>query len=101
MRIIDADATKQTYTTDLFDTKEDFERVNDMLDYAPTMDAVQVVYCKDYKYADTERRNATEKRYADSILFCRNSDFCGDEPLAMRPDDFCSRGERKDEANES
>ena len=59
-------------------------------------DVVPVVYCKDCKYADTERKNATEKRYFNSILFCRNSNLCGDEPLAMWPDDFCSYGERKD-----
>lgn len=62
----------------------------------PAADVVPVVYCKDCKYADTERRNATEKRYFNSILFCRNSNLCGDEPLAMWPDDFCSYGERKD-----
>lgn len=63
---------------------------------APAADVVPVVYCKDCKYADTERRNATEKRYFNSILFCRNSNLCDDEPLAMWPDDFCSYGERKD-----
>lgn len=68
---------------------------------APTVDAIPVVYCKDCKYADTERRNTTEKRYYNSILFCRNSNLCNDEPLAMWPDDFCSYGERKDETNES
>ena len=62
----------------------------------PAADVAPVVYCKDCKYADTERRNATEKRYFNSILFCRNSNLCGDEPLAMWPDDFCSYGERKD-----
>lgn len=68
---------------------------------APTVNAMPVVYCKDCKYADTERRNATEKRYYNAILFCRNSNLCNDEPLAMWPTDFCSYGERKDEANES
>lgn len=63
---------------------------------APAADVVPVVYCKDCKYADTERKNATEKRYFNSILFCRNSNLCGDEPLAMWPDDFCSYGERMD-----
>ena len=62
----------------------------------PAADVMPVVYCKDCKYADTERKNATEKRYFNSILFCRNSNLCGDEPLAMWPDDFCSYGERKD-----
>lgn len=70
------------------------------IEQAPAVDAVPVVYCKDCKYADAERRNATEKRYADSILFCRNPDFCGDEPLAMWPVDFCSYGVAKECADD-
>ena len=70
------------------------------IDNAPTVDAVPVVRCKDCKYADTERRNATEKRYYNSILFCRNSNLCNDEPLAMWPDDFCSYGVAKGCAND-
>lgn len=50
MRPIDADDAKRTYTSDMFDTEEDFERVNDVLDYAPTVDAVVVTRCKDCKY---------------------------------------------------
>ena len=87
MRLIDADATKRTYTADLFDTKEDFERVNDVLDYAPTVDAVPVVYCKDCKYW-TELGNCGHPRQ-HGIL-----------PTAY-PYDFYNYGERKDEANES
>lgn len=30
MRLIDADVTIKTYTADLFDTLDDFERVNDI-----------------------------------------------------------------------
>lgn len=70
--------------------------IHNAVDNAPTVDAVPVVYCKDCKYADTERRNATEKRYYKGILFCRNANMCGDEPLAMWPDDFCSYGEKKE-----
>lgn len=92
MRLIDADIIKHTYLEDMFDTTDDFQRVNDVIDYAPTVDAVPVVYCKDCKYADIERRTATEKRYADSILFCKNADLCNDDPLAMWPNDFCSYG---------
>lgn len=46
MRLIDADDAKRTYTSDMFDTEEDFERVNDVLDYAPTVDAVPVVHAR-------------------------------------------------------
>ena len=52
MRLIDADVTTKTYTADLFDTLDDFERVNDILEYAPTVDAVSIVRCKDCKYHD-------------------------------------------------
>lgn len=63
---------------------------------APTVDAVVVTRCKDCKYAGTKRESVAEKRYVADILFCRNSDLCGDEPLAMWPDDFCSYGEPKE-----
>ena len=54
MRFIDADSAKRTYTKDMFDTEEDFERVNDVLDYEPTVDAVVVTRCKD---CDAWKRN--------------------------------------------
>ena len=52
MRLIDADDAKRTYTQDMFDTEEDFERVNDVLDYAPTVDAVVVTWRKDCSYGE-------------------------------------------------
>ena len=95
MRLIDLDSDyiQETLYRRGFKTRQD---IQDFLDNIPTADVTPVVRCKDCKYADTERRNATEKRYFNSILFCRNSNLCGDEPLAMWPDDFCSYGERKD-----
>lgn len=101
MRLIDADAVMDKACENLRDG-DVLDRIPpSFIDNAPTVDAVSVVYCKDCKYADTERRNATEKRYYNAILFCRNSDLCNNEPLAMWPTDFCSYGERKDKANES
>lgn len=50
MRLIDADSIKYTYTQDLFDTLDDFERVNDIIDYASTVDAALIVRCKDCKW---------------------------------------------------
>lgn len=90
---IECDAVTEVLPRHAFKTRQD---IQDFLDNIPTADVVPVVYYKDCKYADTERKNATEKRYFNSILFCRNSNLCGDEPLAMWPDDFCSYGERKD-----
>lgn len=84
MRLIDADTAKQTYTADLFDTKEDFERVNDKFDYAPTVDAVVVTRCKDCKYLV----NATVND--NGFLICDISD------MEIAPDNFCSYGEPKE-----
>ena len=91
MRLINADNQnlQEAIGRMAFRTRQD---IYDLISAQPTVDAVPVVYCKDCKYADTERRNATEKRYVDSILFCRNSNLCNDEPLAMWPVDFCSYG---------
>lgn len=50
MRLIDADSIKYTYTQDLFDTLDDFERVNDIIDYASTVAAALIVRCKDCKW---------------------------------------------------
>lgn len=103
MRLIDADELAKKWTTaspEPYNT--DAVEVLDSIREAPTVDAVPVVYCKNCKYADTKRRNATEKRYYNFILFCRNSNLCNDEPLAMWPDDFCSYGVAKENVdNES
>lgn len=77
-------------------SQSEWKEIEEAINAVPAADVVPVVYCKDCKYADTERRNATEKRYFNSILFCRNSNLCDDKPLAMWPDDFCSYGERRD-----
>lgn len=85
MRMIDADTAKQTYTADLFDTEEDFERVNDIFDYAPTVEAVVVVRCKDCIY--------TRKLYGR--LVCKYGTCSG---CILREDFFCANGERKEDA---
>ena len=111
MRLIDADELIKKFnekadmakclieerTADRFAT---FCALADAVEEMPTIDAVPVVYCKNCKYADTERRNATERKYVDSTLFCRNSNLCNDEPLAMWPVDFCSYGTAKECADD-
>lgn len=100
MRLIDADALWERLNDEPWENNADRDEIAlPIVNAAPTVDAEVVVRCKDCKYADTERKNATEKRYFKSILFCRN--FCGDEPLAMWPEDFCSYGERKDGNNDT
>lgn len=87
MRLIDADNAKRTYTRDMFDTEEDFERVNDVLDYAPTVDAVVVTRCKDCK---NFRRNNENDPY------CTNRRGL-DDPV---PDGFCNYGKPKEARDE-
>ncbi len=83
MRLINADDAKRTYTQDMFDTEEDFERVNDVLDYAPTVDAVVVTQCKDCK--DFRRNNENDP-------YCANRRGL-DDPV---PDGFCNYGDPKE-----
>ena len=87
MRLIDADDAKRTYTQDMFDTEEDFERVNDVLDYAPTVDAVVVTRCKDCK--DFRRNNENDP-------YCANRHGL-DDPV---PDGFCNYGKPKEVSDE-
>ena len=72
MRLIDADALKA-----------EFERygVYAVIDCAPTVDAVEVVRCKDCKYSRTNGK-LYECPFFDEI----------------RGDEFCSSGERKNGA---
>ena len=86
MRFIDADSAKRTYTKDMFDTEEDFERVNDVLDYEPTVDAVVVTRCKD---CDAWKRNV-------GIVDSPNG-HCFEHDIDTNGQDFCSYGERREE----
>lgn len=86
MRLIDADDAKQTYTQDMFDTEEDFERVNDVLDYAPTVDAVVVTRCKDCKYGSYDSKS-------DGAMVCLRTN----DGFWRKETDFCSYGERREE----
>lgn len=84
MRLIDADTAKQTYTADLFDTEEDFERVNDIFDYAPAVDAVVVTRCEDCEHK--ERATVNGKGFL----------ICPASGMEITPGDFCSYGEPKE-----
>jgi len=84
MRLIDADA--------LIESANEFEAYGYVsafeISLAPTVDAVQVVRCKDCRYCE---------RYNDSdIYYCTY--FENNYMLIPKPDyGYCSRGERKDD----
>lgn len=89
MRLIDADKLVDMLYDNEFATLCPLDEVSGVVDACPSVDAVVVTQCKDCKWS-------SRMKYVDSLLFCRNTNLCEEQPLAMHPDDFCSYGERKD-----
>ena len=71
------------YQDEIERVRDGMERVRDCIDNAPTIDAVEVVRCKNCKYSTEEL--ALRK---DGI-WCK---YWGTDP---DPNDFCSHGKRK------
>ena len=80
-RLIDADAflEKMKRTSRYFDVVFDVEEM-------PTVDAVEVVRCRDCKHCDPENYHCDHPMGTAA-------------PLRRKPDDFCSYGERKEGAD--
>lgn len=87
MRPIDADALKKSVPNthvDIFENCRncellDDEQVEELIDTAPTIDAVPVVRCKDCVHCEKETMLCT--------IFMAN----------RMPTDYCSEGEREDD----
>ena len=93
MRIIDADwVLEHTKSYELSD--EDWcvtggtaiRLIHNAIDQAPTIDAVPVVRCRDCKYYEIHKPKVLEN--------CERKGYI----IPMKPDDFCSYGERKEGA---
>lgn len=80
MRLIDADAVKRILAGSRF------KYIRNFLNKQPTIDAVPVVRCKDCKRF-VENKEAL-------VTYCKREL----KNLYVKPDDFCSYGERKDGA---
>ena len=98
MRLIDADELKAKVEAKVehrvnendyeFGGNQALDYVADILiDEAPTIDAVQVVRCKDCKHYEF----ADNRAFGLPVKYC---DWFGFEDVD--DDDFCSRGERRD-----
>lgn len=87
MRLIDADALTKEIKMDIEDVglqeRMIFHRIND----APTVDAVEVVRCKDCKHA--------HMTYGGECKYCDMWEEDG-EALYLDGDFFCAYGERKE-----
>ena len=89
-RLIDANALKDALRTNdgakaLGHSVHRLFCVDEIIDKAPTVDAVEVVRCKDCKHRGT-----------DYCIFHINGEPADEELLKKVDEDFCSYGERKD-----
>ena len=86
-RLIDANAMRDDWLENgeneyVYDTNA----VMDSIDSQPTVDAVEVVRCRECKYCDPENHHCDHYMGTSA-------------PLGRKPDDFCSYGERKEGAD--
>ena len=94
MRLIDADALDLDREVELADDWNTAHEIANCVKYAPTIDAVPVVRCKDCKHGEM-RKNC----YGDDMVECSNPDSpVRDYALTalFLPDWFCADGERKE-----
>ena len=66
--------------------------IQQAVDEQPTVDAVEVVRCKDCKHYKPQKKSAhweNRANYCNRIV-----------TIKVQPDDFCSYGERKEEVSE-
>lgn len=97
MRLIDADALKPLLREYCVDDDEvvmkwyDIMGVDEVVDRAPTIDAVPVVRCKDCKCWTYEAEGDFGIKYG----FCEHADFPA-SVLETTHGDFCSYGERSE-----
>ena len=82
MRLIDGDKLERQ---EYWGNERCFEYVDaEGIDNAPTVDAVPVVRCRDCKHYEIHKPKVLEN--------CERNGYI----IPMKPDDFCSYGERKD-----
>lgn len=72
---------KDEYYSDFHKSMADLTSLRELLEDSPTADVVEVVRCKDCKFL----------MFSDFYGECSNGHMC-----IVSPDDFCSRGIRKD-----
>lgn len=106
-RLIDANVLIETgeegYITDIFPNWNGFPQsvqnavceygryIKNLIQEQPTVDAVEVVRCKDcIHYCQTHG-------YSHTYMGCMIFDGANEIPYETEPDDFCSHGERRSE----
>lgn len=93
-RLIDANALIKEANEDGAYGYVDAKQIAD----APTVDAVEVVRCRECKHH--RDKNEQERQYlVEDILICTSQDATDDCWNAVWPDHYCSYGERKEGAD--
>lgn len=94
MRLIDANALKNFVSSKSTYWLNDWSTLGVLaaVDVQPTIDAVEVVRCKDcVKSRPLNRGDRLENQYVDGCVWCM------EHSNGVYEDDFCSYGERKDD----
>ncbi len=106
MRLIDADALDRCWGIPNGVDRDSYDKgasmVFNMIEAAPTVDAVPVVRCKDCKHKPVVPQwceNGFDIEFSDDICPCQ----CDDGWYSWCPDDnwFCPRGNRKGGMNDA
>ena len=101
MRLIDADRAMEIVRDQGIAHPNAYHLTNYatiILREAPTVDAVEVVRCRECKHH--RDKNEHEQQYlVEDILICTSTDATEDCWNAVWPDHFCSYGKRKEGAD--
>ena len=93
MSLIDADKFEvYTWVNKSSDYVDGDQSILEAIDIAPTVDAVEIVRCRDCKHYMPQKKSAhleNRANYCNRIV-----------TIKTQPYDFCSYGERKNEVNE-
>ena len=87
MRLIDADVLIDEANSDGAYGYVDAKQISEV----PTIDAVEIVRCRDCKHYRPQKKSA---HWENSANYCNRV-----VTIKVQPDDFCYYGERKDGAN--
>lgn len=89
-RLIEAEKAKAALVG--WETDPTDEEIEMAIDSVPTVDAVPVIRCKDCKHAYCNSFAAA----AGTVLCCYWTNHGGGNQAIMQQDEFCSKGERRD-----
>ena len=100
MRTIDADALFAEFeNVGWYDNADRDEIAERLVLQAPTIDAVNVVRCKECKFSEVWESTAGNELYCEKQRVCPY-DWGTLTAFYVKADDFCSYGERKGEVSD-